>query len=73
MSSHFFLFIAHTSKEVKEHEETLDEHSNRDFIDGYIKKIREHKNDPDSSFQSESISSSSMALKQSKPRILVNK
>ncbi|KAM7315098.1 cytochrome P450 2A4, partial [Ixodes scapularis] len=39
------------SKEVKEHQETLDEHSNRDFIDGYIKKIKEHENDPDSSFQ----------------------
>ncbi|CAN7942030.1 unnamed protein product, partial [Ixodes hexagonus] len=39
------------SKEVTEHRDTLDEHFNRDFIDGYIKKIKEHENDPDSSFQ----------------------
>lgn len=42
---------AFVSKEVQEHIETIDKHSNRDFIDGYIKKIKEHENDPDSSFK----------------------
>lgn len=38
-------------KEVSEHEATLDQYSNRDFIDGYLKKIKESKDDPDSSFK----------------------
>ncbi|KAL3234001.1 hypothetical protein MRX96_022758 [Rhipicephalus microplus] len=29
-------------REIREHEATLDEHSDRDFIDAYIKKIREN-------------------------------
>lgn len=37
--------------EVRDHEDTLDEHSNRDFIDGYIKKIKEHEANPESKFK----------------------
>ncbi|XP_075544608.1 cytochrome P450 2A4-like [Dermacentor variabilis] len=36
---------------VQDHERTLEESSDRDFIDAYIKKIRENKDKPNSSFQ----------------------
>ncbi|XP_077563753.1 cytochrome P450 2H2-like isoform X1 [Haemaphysalis longicornis] len=39
------------SEEIEQHEETLDERSNRDFIDGYLKKMKEHENDPDAKFK----------------------
>ncbi|CAN7986558.1 unnamed protein product [Ixodes hexagonus] len=39
-----------TSQHVTEHEDTLDDHVNRDFIDGYLRKIKENKNDPASNF-----------------------
>lgn len=45
---HIFRFV---SEQVKQHEGTMDEHSNRDFIDGYIKKMKEHENKPDSFFK----------------------
>ncbi|KAH7968635.1 hypothetical protein HPB52_010464 [Rhipicephalus sanguineus] len=38
-------------QQIKEHERTLDEHVNRDFIDGYLKKINESKADPNSNFK----------------------
>ncbi|KAH6935952.1 hypothetical protein HPB50_011658 [Hyalomma asiaticum] len=38
-------------EEVKEHERSLEEGSNRDFIDGYIKKMRENKSNPNSNFK----------------------
>lgn len=34
--------LAFFRSEIREHEATLDEHSDRDFIDAYIKKIREN-------------------------------
>lgn len=37
-------------KEIKEHEDTMDEYTNRDFIDAYLKKIKEDKDNPHSSF-----------------------
>ncbi|CAN7940539.1 unnamed protein product [Ixodes hexagonus] len=39
-----------TSQEIKQHWDTLEEHSNRDFIDGYLKKITKHKDDPDTNY-----------------------
>ncbi|CAN7939704.1 unnamed protein product [Ixodes hexagonus] len=36
---------------VEERKLTLQEDSNRDYIDGYLKKINEHQHDPDSHFQ----------------------
>ncbi|KAL1434043.1 hypothetical protein MTO96_012037 [Rhipicephalus appendiculatus] len=41
----------YVSEEVKQHKSTLDESSNRDFIDGYIKRMEENKNNPHSNFQ----------------------
>ncbi|XP_037568792.1 cytochrome P450 2H2-like [Dermacentor silvarum] len=41
----------YVSEEVKQHESSLDESSNRDFIDGYIKKMKENKDNPRSSFK----------------------
>ncbi|KAL1473723.1 hypothetical protein MTO96_021835 [Rhipicephalus appendiculatus] len=38
-------------KQIKEHEATLDEHVNRDFIDGYLKKINENEADANPNFQ----------------------
>ncbi|XP_075543712.1 cytochrome P450 2A13-like [Dermacentor variabilis] len=38
-------------KQIEEHKATLDEHFNRDFIDGYLKKIKEHEADPNLNFQ----------------------
>lgn len=43
-------FIEYTKGQVEEHKKTMDEHFNRDFIDGYLKKIKEHENDPTSNF-----------------------
>ncbi|XP_077520116.1 uncharacterized protein LOC144129934 [Amblyomma americanum] len=43
-----FRFI---TEQVKQHEDTIDENSNRDFIDGYINKMKEHKDNPDSFFK----------------------
>lgn len=39
-------------KEIKEHADTMDEYSNRDFIDAYLKKIKEEQGNPHSSFHS---------------------
>ncbi|KAH7954347.1 hypothetical protein HPB49_017898 [Dermacentor silvarum] len=39
------------TKQIEEHRATLDEHFNRDFIDGYLKKTKEHDADPDLNFQ----------------------
>ncbi|KAG0418603.1 hypothetical protein HPB47_004715 [Ixodes persulcatus] len=39
-----------TSQHVKEHEDTLNDHINRDFIDGYLKKMKEHENNLASNF-----------------------
>ncbi|XP_075543684.1 uncharacterized protein LOC142578168 [Dermacentor variabilis] len=41
----------YVSEEVKQHEISLDENSNRDFIDGYIKKMKENEDNPHSSFK----------------------
>lgn len=41
----------YVSEEVKEHGRSLEEGSNRDFIDGYIKKMRENKSNPNSNFK----------------------
>ncbi|XP_064461679.1 cytochrome P450 2F3-like [Ornithodoros turicata] len=37
-------------REVEAHRETLDNYSNRDFIDGYLKKMHENEGDPASNF-----------------------
>ncbi|KAK8773489.1 hypothetical protein V5799_011971, partial [Amblyomma americanum] len=42
--------LAFIKREIKEHEETLDENSDRDFIDAYLKKIKENKDNPSSTF-----------------------
>lgn len=42
---------AFIGERVKEHRETIDPHFNRDFIDGYLNKIKEHQSDPNSHFQ----------------------
>ncbi|XP_072143705.1 cytochrome P450 2A13-like [Dermacentor andersoni] len=44
-------FVEDTKKQIKEHKATLDEHFNRDFIDGYLRKIKEHEADPNLNFQ----------------------
>ncbi|KAK8756861.1 hypothetical protein V5799_000435 [Amblyomma americanum] len=44
-------FIDDTKKQIDEHKATIDEHFNRDFIDGYLRTIEENKNDPGSYFQ----------------------
>lgn len=41
----------YVSEEVKQHKSTLDESSNRDFIDEYIKRMEENKNNPHSNFK----------------------
>lgn len=38
-------------QEIDQHEETVDEQNNRDFIDGYLQKMREHEHDPDAKFK----------------------
>ncbi|XP_077518739.1 cytochrome P450 2C28-like [Amblyomma americanum] len=43
--------LEYISQQVKEHEETLEESVNRDFIDAFIKKMRETKDNPHSSYQ----------------------
>ncbi|XP_077561093.1 cytochrome P450 2C28-like [Haemaphysalis longicornis] len=43
-------FIKYTKDQVEQHKATMDEDVNRDFIDGYLKKIKEHETDPDSNF-----------------------
>lgn len=42
--------IGFVKKEIQEHKDTLEEHSNRDFIDGYLKKIDENKGSASSNF-----------------------
>nr|XP_054930111.1 cytochrome P450 2C37-like [Dermacentor andersoni] len=44
-------FVEDTKKQIEEHKATLDEHFNRDFIDGYLRKIKEHEADPNLNFQ----------------------
>ncbi|CAN7986556.1 unnamed protein product [Ixodes hexagonus] len=39
-----------TSQHVNEHEDTFDDHVNRDFIDGYLRKMKENEKDPTSNF-----------------------
>lgn len=53
---------AFISEEVEQHEETLDEQSNRDFIDGYLKKIKEHEDDPDAKFKKVNLTGNVMAF-----------
>ncbi|KAH9373648.1 hypothetical protein HPB48_011396 [Haemaphysalis longicornis] len=43
-------FIEYTKEQVEQHKSTINEHFNRDFIDGYLKKIKEHETDPASNF-----------------------
>lgn len=48
--------LAFFRREIREHEATLDEHSDRDFIDAYLKKIRENMGaNGSSSFQTNSL------------------
>ncbi|KAH8032889.1 hypothetical protein HPB51_003465 [Rhipicephalus microplus] len=49
--SKLWKFIEDAKTQIKEHEATLDEHVNRDFIDGYLKKINENEADPNSHFE----------------------
>ncbi|KAH6936742.1 hypothetical protein HPB50_021283 [Hyalomma asiaticum] len=44
-------FIEYTKGQVADHKATMDEHFNRDFIDGYLKKIQEHENEQNPNFQ----------------------
>ncbi|CAN8032900.1 unnamed protein product [Ixodes persulcatus] len=37
-------------KEIKQHLDTLEEHTNRDFIDGYLKKITKHNQEPETNY-----------------------
>ncbi|KAH9384257.1 hypothetical protein HPB48_026250 [Haemaphysalis longicornis] len=43
-------FIEYAKKQVDQHNRTIDPDVNHDFIDGYLKKIKEHERDPDSNF-----------------------
>ncbi|CAN7942109.1 unnamed protein product [Ixodes hexagonus] len=36
---------------IKEHGNTIEADFNRDFIDGYLKKVQKHQHDPHSAFQ----------------------
>lgn len=47
--------LAFAKREIQEHEESLDEHSNRDFIDAYLKKIRDNEPNASSSFHMNSL------------------
>ncbi|KAL1473725.1 hypothetical protein MTO96_021837 [Rhipicephalus appendiculatus] len=42
--------IQYTLRQAEEHKQSLDNNYNRDFIDGYLKKIKEHENEPTSYF-----------------------
>lgn len=42
--------VRFVSEEIKQHWDTLEEHSNRDFIDGYLKKITKHENEEDTNY-----------------------
>lgn len=42
-------------KEIKEHADTMDEYTNRDFIDAYLKKIKEEQGNHHSSFHMRSL------------------
>lgn len=44
-------FIEYTQGQVEDHKATIDEHFNRDFIDGYLKKIKEHEKEQNPNFQ----------------------
>lgn len=48
--------------EVKDHEDTLDEHSNRDFIDGYLKKMKENQANPESKFKKANLAGNVMTF-----------
>lgn len=55
-------FAGFVSEEVQHHEDTLDQQTNRDFIDGYLKKIKEHETDPDTKFKKVNLIGNTMAL-----------
>ncbi|CAN7985612.1 unnamed protein product [Ixodes hexagonus] len=44
-------FASYLRERVKEHQGTIDPNFNRDFIDGYLNKVREHQNNPNSHFR----------------------
>lgn len=43
-------FVEYTEKQMEQHKSTMDPDFNRDFIDGYLKKIKEHETDQSSNF-----------------------
>lgn len=49
-------------KEMESHMSTLEETSNRDFIDGYLKKMKEYQYDTDSKFQEVNLTGNAMAF-----------
>lgn len=49
-------------KEMESHMSTLDETSNRDFIDGYLKKMKDHQYNPDSKFREVNLTGNAMAF-----------
>ncbi|KAH7954069.1 hypothetical protein HPB49_015321 [Dermacentor silvarum] len=55
-------FIQYTKRQVEEHKQTLNNDSNRDFIDGYLKKIKEHEKEPKSNFTPKHLVGNAMAL-----------
>ncbi|KAH7954068.1 hypothetical protein HPB49_015320 [Dermacentor silvarum] len=44
-------FIKYTQGQIDEHKATIDEHFDRDFIDGYLRKIKEHEKEQNPNFQ----------------------
>lgn len=44
-------FVQYTQTQVEQHKKSMDDNHNRDLIDGYLKKIQEHENDPTSYFK----------------------
>ncbi|XP_065288674.2 cytochrome P450 2A3-like [Dermacentor albipictus] len=62
MASKVKTFIQYTKGQIEEHKQTLDNDSNRDFIDGYLKKIKEHEKEPKSNFTPCYLVGNAMAL-----------
>ncbi|XP_072143618.1 cytochrome P450 2A11-like [Dermacentor andersoni] len=62
MASKVKTFIQYTKGQIEEHKQSLDNYSNRDFIDGYLKKIKEHEKEPESNFTPSYLVGSAMAL-----------
>ncbi|KAL3180419.1 hypothetical protein MRX96_008981 [Rhipicephalus microplus] len=54
--------IQYTLRQAEEQNKSLDNNYNRDFIDGYLKKIKEHEKNPTSYLTTRSLVGNAMAL-----------